>query len=75
MIDPMDGPMARPHITMNAFFSAVCGQIDLKFGRDLHFDQLLHLLFFFFLNSSFNSFFSSFSSFSSSEIKLTKIIT
>jgi hypothetical protein len=33
-------PMVRPHITLSTFFSAVCGRIDLKFGRDFHVDLL-----------------------------------
>jgi hypothetical protein len=37
----------RPHITLNAFFSAVCGRIDLKFGGDLHVDLLFQYLLFF----------------------------
>ena len=48
-----------PHITLNAFFSAVCRWIDLKFGRDLHVDLLFQFLLLFFLSSS-----SSFSLFS-----------
>jgi hypothetical protein len=57
-----DGWSVRPHITLSAFFSAVCRWIDLKFGRDLHVDLLFQFLFFF-LNSSSNSS-------SSSEIEL-----
>jgi hypothetical protein len=67
------GPLVRwsvgPHITLNIIFSAVCGQIDLKFGRDLLGDLLFQFLLFFFLSFSSNSSFSPFSSFSS-EIKL-----
>jgi hypothetical protein len=59
---------------LRAFFSAVCGWIDLKFARDLHVDLLFQFLFFFFLNSSSNSPFSSFSSSFSSEIKLDYIL-
>jgi hypothetical protein len=33
---------------LSAFFLAVCGWIDLKFGRDLHVDLLFQFLFFFF---------------------------
>jgi hypothetical protein len=32
---------------MSAFFSAICGQIDLKFGRDLQVDLVFQFLFFF----------------------------
>ena len=53
------------HITLSAFFSAVCGRIDLEFGGYLH---VFQFLFFFFLSSSSNSFFRSFSS----KIKLKK---
>jgi hypothetical protein len=69
---PMDGWSVRPHITLSAFFSAVCGLIDLKFGRDLHVDLLFQFLFFFLLNSSSSSSFSS--SFSSEKIKFIKIL-
>jgi hypothetical protein len=63
------------HIILSVFFSAVCGQIDLKFGRDLHVDLLFQYLLFFFLSSYSNFSFSSSSSFSSfssfsSEIKV-----
>jgi hypothetical protein len=53
------GCSIRPHITLSAFFSAVCRRIDLKFSRDLHIDLLFQFLFFFFLNSSSSSSFSS----------------
>jgi hypothetical protein len=59
-----------PYITLSAFFSAVCGQIDLKFSRDLHIDLLFQFNFLFFLDSSSNS---SFSSFFSSEIDFVYI--
>jgi hypothetical protein len=52
----MVGPSVHPYITLSAFFSAVCGRIDLKFGKDLHVDLLFQFLFFFFLNSSKSSF-------------------
>jgi hypothetical protein len=61
----MIGWMVQPHITLSAFFSAVCKWIDLKFGRDLHIDLLFQFLFFF-LNSSSNS---------SSEIKIIYLKT
>jgi hypothetical protein len=38
------GLLVRPHITLNVIFSAVCGQIDLKFGRDLHVDLSFQFL-------------------------------
>jgi esterase/lipase len=53
------GLSVGPHITLNVIFSAVCGQIDLKFGRDLYVGLLFQFLLFFFLNSSSNSSFSS----------------
>jgi hypothetical protein len=71
---PMDGWMVHPHITLSVFFSAFCGWIDLKFGRDLHVDLLFQFLFFLFLNSSSNSSFSSFPSSFSSENKFIKIM-
>jgi hypothetical protein len=55
----------RPHITLSAFFSAVGGRIDLKFGSELRVFQFLP---FFFLSFSSNSSLSSLSS--SSEIKI-----
>jgi uncharacterized membrane protein YgcG len=36
------------HITINVIFSDVCGQIDLKFGGDLHVDLLFQFLLLFF---------------------------
>jgi hypothetical protein len=48
------GCSVSPHITLRAFFSAVCGWIDLKFGRDLHVDLLLQFLFFFFSTPPLN---------------------
>jgi hypothetical protein len=56
-----------PHITLKNIFSAVCGQIDLKYGGDLHVDLLFQFLLFFVLSSSSNS---SFSSSFSSDIKV-----
>ena len=41
------GPSVGPHITLSAFFSAVCGWINLKFGRDLHVNLLFQFLSFF----------------------------
>jgi uncharacterized Fe-S radical SAM superfamily protein PflX len=55
-----------PHITLSAFFSAICRWIDLKFGRHLHVDLLFQFLFCFFLSSSSNYTLSS----SSSEIEV-----
>jgi hypothetical protein len=63
------GWLVGPHITLNMIFSAICGQVDLKFGRNFHIDLLFQFLFFFFLNSSSNAS-SSFSSSFFSEIKL-----
>jgi hypothetical protein len=34
---------------LNVICSAICGWIDLKFGRDLHVDLLFQFLLFFFL--------------------------
>ena len=63
--------VGRSPYCLNAFFSAVSGWIDLKYGRDLHVDCLFQfLLFFFSSSSSSNSSFFSFSFFSSSEIKV-----
>jgi hypothetical protein len=41
-------PSVRPHITLNTFFSAICGQIDLKFGGALHVNFLFQFLLFYF---------------------------
>jgi hypothetical protein len=37
-------PSVHPHITLNVIFSAVCGRIDLKFGKDFHVDLLFQFL-------------------------------
>ena len=59
---PLVGCLVCPHITLSAFFLAVCRWIDLKFDRDLYFDLLFKFLFFFFFLNSSNSSYSSFSS-------------
>jgi hypothetical protein len=69
---PSDVPMDGPSVPISLwvyFFSALCGRIDLKFGRNLHVDLLFQFLLFVFLNSSSNS---PFSSSFSSELKLIK---
>jgi hypothetical protein len=53
------GVLVGPHIALNAIFSAVCGRINLKLGRELHVDLFFQFLLFFFLSCSSNSFFSS----------------
>jgi hypothetical protein len=40
LVGPSVGPSVHPHITLSAFFSAVCGWIDLKFGRNVYVDLL-----------------------------------
>jgi hypothetical protein len=67
-VDPSVCELVGPHNTLTLTLTLTCGQIDLKFGRDLHVDLLSQFLFFFFLSSSSNSSSSSSSSFS--EIKV-----
>ena len=47
LVRPSVGLLVCPHITLSAFFSAVCEWINLKFGRDLHVHLLFQFLFFF----------------------------
>jgi hypothetical protein len=46
-LHPFFGFLVGSHITLNLIFSAVCGRIDLKFGKDLQIDLLFQFLLFF----------------------------